>query len=380
MTADQNMKTRYENDHTGFRIALSVDSSTTGERGDITVIDDPHNVKQAESDAVRDGTIRWHDEAFFNRVNDPKRAGRVVMGQRVHHRDLIGHLLARGGWEELRIPEEFEPARRCKTALGWCDPRSGPGELMRPERFGPAEVAEARSTMGGLAYSAQHQQNPTPREGSAFKREWLRHYTRYGTGYCCGTNNGSPTSVITLQEMNDRFLTVDTAASVKETTKDDPDYTAVSAWALVRGRLLWLGCARKRIEVPDIPRFVGEQYTKHRARRAYVEGGGTQKGAPQLIRRHQSPAMNVVELGTSGQGDKLQRANHFLVMSEAGNVWLPSNDPEFPLDVVESELLTFTGTGRGGHDDIFDTAGMAGRVAEKQAGSTSCAVPVVIQR
>ena len=44
------------------------DSATTGERGDITLIDDPHNVREAESEAVRRETILWHDEAFFNRI------------------------------------------------------------------------------------------------------------------------------------------------------------------------------------------------------------------------------------------------------------------------------------------------------------------------
>jgi predicted phage terminase large subunit-like protein len=173
LSGDQNVKSRYENDRTGYRLALSVGSGTTGEGGDITVIDDAHNVVEAESDAVREATIRWHDEAFYNRLNDAKTGGRVVIGQRVHERDLIGHLLNGSEFEELRIPEEFEEACRCTTSLGWTDPRKQDGELLRPERFGPEEVKRAKTQLGTYGYSAQYQQRPVPRGGGMFRRDWF---------------------------------------------------------------------------------------------------------------------------------------------------------------------------------------------------------------
>ena len=40
-------------------------------------------------------------------------------------------------------------------------------------------------------------------------------------------------------------------------------------------------------------------------------------------------------------------------MAEAGRVWLPLDDPHFPSDEVETELLRFTGDEKQlGHDDI----------------------------
>jgi hypothetical protein len=51
LTSDQNQKHRFENDQTGYRIATSVGGSATGERADVVVVDDPHSVDQAESDA-----------------------------------------------------------------------------------------------------------------------------------------------------------------------------------------------------------------------------------------------------------------------------------------------------------------------------------------
>ena len=58
---DQNEKVRYENDKHGFRLATSVTGLGTGEGGDRIVVDDPHNVREAESDVQRSGVLMWWD-------------------------------------------------------------------------------------------------------------------------------------------------------------------------------------------------------------------------------------------------------------------------------------------------------------------------------
>jgi hypothetical protein len=64
LTTDQNQKQRFENNKTGMRIATSVDGALTGEGGDIIVIDDPHNVREAESSTVRESVLEWWDQAM----------------------------------------------------------------------------------------------------------------------------------------------------------------------------------------------------------------------------------------------------------------------------------------------------------------------------
>ena len=87
LTSDQNQKQRFENDKTGYRIATSVDGALTGEGGDIIVIDDPHNVREAESSAVRESVLDWWDQAMQTRLNDPKTGAFVIIMQRVHEND-----------------------------------------------------------------------------------------------------------------------------------------------------------------------------------------------------------------------------------------------------------------------------------------------------
>jgi phage terminase large subunit-like protein len=68
--------------------------------------------------------------------------------------------------------------------------------------------------------------------------------------------------------------------------------------------------------------------------------------------------MTIVELASVK--DKLTNAANALNMAEAGRVWLPANDPTFPLEDVEAQLIRFTGDpSQDGHDDVVDTLSMA---------------------
>ena len=87
LASDQNTKTRFDNNRSGYRIATSVGGTATGEGGDRIVCDDPHNVQDAESDSVRKATLDWFDVVMSTRVNDPRSAAKVVVMQRCHQQD-----------------------------------------------------------------------------------------------------------------------------------------------------------------------------------------------------------------------------------------------------------------------------------------------------
>jgi len=188
--------------------------------------------------------------------------------------------------------------------------------------------------------------------GGRFKREWLQKYIVKPPYLHFGDKAYTP------QQLIGRFLTVDPAATAKTLAKPDPDYTAVSAWASTPcGKLVWLGCRMVRCEIPDIPGHVAEMYKRYNAGVAVVEGIGVGIGAVQLCRKHPT-RMNVVEIKTVK--DKLTNAANALNMAEAGRIWLPANDPAFPLEEVEAQLLRFTGDpSRDAHDDVVDTLSMA---------------------
>jgi hypothetical protein len=107
LTEDQNQKQRFENNRTGYRVVVPM-SSGTGERGDYVVVDDPHSVDQAESDAERRAAVEWWNGSMSTRLNDFSTGHKVVIQQRLHESDLTGDLLVKGGYELLCLPAEFE--------------------------------------------------------------------------------------------------------------------------------------------------------------------------------------------------------------------------------------------------------------------------------
>lgn len=164
---DEDNKTKYRNNKTGYRIATSVGGTNTGEGGDYVVADDPHNVVEGESDAKRTQALLWWDEAMSSRLNDPKTGRRIVIMQRVHELDLSGHLLEKGGWVHLCLPMEYHAKSKCYIKqTGFEDPRTEEGELMWPERIGPNELERLKQNLGAYAYANQYDQLPAPRKGA----------------------------------------------------------------------------------------------------------------------------------------------------------------------------------------------------------------------
>ncbi len=194
--------------------------------------------------------------------------------------------------------------------------------------------------------------------GGRFRAAWLRHYApEIGTEWLRFGEY-----LYTSSQLTGRFITVDSAATVKTLSKPDPDWTVISTWARTPcGYLVWIGCRLHRCEIPEIPAFVWEQYRRFGASKAYVEDNGVGKGAAQLCQRYAGGRMNVIPYATTKE--KLKNAANAMCMAEAGRLWLPADNPQFPLDQVEAQLLRFTGDPKqDGHDDIVDTLSKAANV------------------
>lgn len=187
LLTEQDTKIRYENDKHGFMLATSVSGSNTGEGGERIVADDPHNVKEAESEAIRQGTVDWWNIVMSTRRNDEKKSARAVVQQRTHEGDVAGDIISKGGYVHLNLPTEFRfaGAVRCRTSWierstgltrHWEDPRIEPGELLNPRRFSAEANAKAKIDLGDYQYAAQHGQNPTPPEGQIIQSAWLKYY------------------------------------------------------------------------------------------------------------------------------------------------------------------------------------------------------------
>jgi predicted phage terminase large subunit-like protein len=211
--ADHDGKQEYSNSGRGWRFAASVGSGLTGRRGHRFIIDDPHSVGLAESEAERATARFWFTETTPTRFVDQKRPVYVIIMQRLHEQDISGliinKLAAEQGWTHLCIPMDGDPIHKSWTCVPSTfgpparmrrvkedgeplpyyvpdeegellypqDPRTEEGELAWPERFDAQSVKDLktmfRSEGGSYAEDAQLNQRPVPRGGGMFKKgDW----------------------------------------------------------------------------------------------------------------------------------------------------------------------------------------------------------------
>ncbi len=176
---DRDTATRFENTRGGWRLVGSISGRGLGEHGDWSIVDDPHNVLQAESEADRQTVTRWFEGVFCVR-GEVRNAKRVLIMQRLHSLDCSGVALEKGGWDHLCLPMKLEldhPLATLKhrpTRLGFYDPRTVDGELLWPDVYTADKIANMEVNMGVYGAAGQLQQRPSPRGGGMFKREWFQ--------------------------------------------------------------------------------------------------------------------------------------------------------------------------------------------------------------
>lgn len=349
---DQNAKTKFENDMTGFREAMAF-QGMTGSRGDRVILDDPLSVDAAQSEADLLSAERTFTEALPTRVNNETSAIVVIM-QRLHENDTSGIIISRElGYTHLMLPMEFEPKRRCTTSIGFTDPRKKDGELLFPERFSAKDVAQLKKTMGEYATAGQLQQSPVPRGGGTFKAEHLQRWPKgkklppfhfiiqsYDTAYTDKTAN-DPTACTTWGVWKDK--------------KDHGQVMLLDAWddhlnyAKLRKKVIADWKTKYGIRDDD-PTAVGR-----RADACLVEVKGSGISLIQELRTANVPAQSY----NPGRADKHARAQRILPMYELGCVWVlesnatPGEWISWAKNFV-NELTKF-GPTTAAHDDYVDT-------------------------
>ena len=326
LTGDQNEKQRFENDKGGWRIATSVGGANTGEGGDRVICDDPHNVKEAESDASRKNACDWWDQVMSTRQNNPRNGARVIIMQRLHQADLAGHVLEQGGYEHLCLPAEYEGSER-KTVIGWRDPRTEIGELLWPEQFGPDQIAELKLRLGSYGASGQLQQRPSPICGSILQRGWWKFYTRP-----LGLQHGD----VVIQSWDLAF---------KGGTNSS--FVVGQVWLRRGGGFALVDQIRAKLTFPETL----EKFREFSARWPYSIAKLVEDKAngPALIAMLQQEISGIIPV--KPDGSKEARALAVSPLIEAGNVWLPDKSIAPWIDDFIDECAAFP---KGAYADQVD--------------------------
>lgn len=183
MLKDRDRLDLYENTSGGMRLSTSIGGKVTGEGADIITVDDPINARKANWESARQDVNLFWNESLSTRLNDPKTGAYIIIMQRLHEDDLVGHILDTSDYDKddivhLNLPMEYDQNLDTRTyvmgELFFEDPREEPEELLWPERFPRDVVDRLKTTLGPFAAASQLQQQPAPRGGGIIDRMWWK--------------------------------------------------------------------------------------------------------------------------------------------------------------------------------------------------------------
>jgi predicted phage terminase large subunit-like protein len=330
----------------GFRLATSVGGVLTGRGADYLIIDDPLKPDEALSETQRKAVNKWFDHTLYSRLNDKRQGVIIIIMQRLHQDDLVGHVMEQEEWDLVSLPaiaEEDEEHVIRSPYRTWTARRRA-GEALHPEREPLPVLQHLRKTLGEYNFSGQYQQSPSPLGGAMVKFDWLRGY-----------NPGTQPAQFDLV-----FQSWDTANKSTELS----DFSVCTTWGRKNKKLFLLDVFRRRLDYPELKRAVWQLSARFVPRNILIEdkASGTQL-IQELIRdgvhgvtRYQ-PTM-----------DKIMRMHSVTSTFENGYVFVPTEAGW--LDTYIRELISFPACK---HDDQCDSTSQALDWAKQSI----CRLPVI---
>ena len=234
------------------------------------------------------------------------------------------------------------------TSIGWSDPRTKPGELLWPERFGPKEIDDLKRSLGSYAAAGQLQQRPSPAEGGMIKRHWFRFWQPPGANL--------PPILVRYPDGSGRQIVAEEIGLVDEQAQSwdcafkglaTSDYVVGQVWGRRGSQFLLLYQMRGQMDCPATVRAVRQLSRLWPSCAAkLIEDKANGSAVIQML-ANEIPGIIPV----NPEGGKLARAAAVSPLIEAGNVYMP-HPQFFPWvnDFIE-ECAAFP---NGAHDDQVD--------------------------
>lgn len=160
----------------GKRDISSVNADTTGQRGDILIGDDFHDIKDVDYPEKIQRAVKWNSQTWLSRRNESVPGSAVVqIGHRVAHDDVSNWWLEQKDPElvHLNLPFEYDPENHCSTPY-WSDPRTEKGEILWPAVYS-REWAERKKSEDPQGFETIYNQNPSSSTSYELKPEYFRH-------------------------------------------------------------------------------------------------------------------------------------------------------------------------------------------------------------
>jgi len=313
----------------GYRYTAGVGGAVLGRGADLIIVDDPIKAIDVVSEAERRRVAEFYDNTLVTRLNDKSAGAIVIIMQRLHQDDLVGHVLERDDWEVVSLPAiatQDTEHRLSDYPLRVHHRRSG--DLLHPAREPREVVEQIRRAQGSLTFQAQYQQEPVPPGGNVIRRDWLCFFDEQP------------------EEFDTIIMSWDTASTLSETS----DYSVGTVWGTIGLDYYLLHVERVKMEVPDLRRLIVRLSQEWGVEQTLIEN--TELGRAIAQDLHHTGEMRA--LLRRPERDKETRLLAQAARFEARQVHLPRQAPW--LGEYMSELLAFPNCT---HDDQVDSTSQA---------------------
>lgn len=318
-------------DQRGSRFAAGVGGAVLGRGADVIIFDDPIKALHAASQAERERVNAFYDSTLQTRLNQKRTGAIVIIMQRLHQDDLVGHVLARDpeGWTVASIPAIApQDATYVLSAVPGHVHHRRAGEVLHPEREPRWVLDDVRRDIGPRPFSAQYQQQPIPPGGALIRSEWLRSYDRLPARF------------------DKVVVSWDTASTLGEAS----DWSVGTVWGRRGPDYFLINVIRGRFEAPDLRGQIIAADYRYRADATVIEKTSHGIALSQDLRRsgHLRTVLSSPRVG------KAMRFEAEAGKFEASCVHLPRDAPW--LAEYLGELLGFPNAK---HDDQVDSTSQA---------------------
>ena len=305
----------------GFRMSTSVGGVLTGRGADFILIDDPLKPDDALSATQRTAVNEWYQNTLLSRLNDKETGCIIIIMQRLHQDDLVGHVLGKEDWDVLSFPAiaEEDTVHQIISPLGNRLFRRKVGDILHPERESGDTLSKIRQNLGEYNFASQYQQNPAPPGGAMVKDTWLKFYEE----------REKPNFYRVVQSW-------DTANKAGELN----DYSVCTTWGVYEKKYYLLNVLRRRLNYPELKRMAIDLAQAWNAQNVLIEDKAS---GTQLIQELEHELYSTVTAYKPTPGtDKIMRLHAATDLFESGRVLLPKDAP-WLADYIQ-EITGFPGT------------------------------------
>jgi hypothetical protein len=329
LAEDSQAKGEWRTQQGGGYYAVGIGGALMGRGAELAIIDDPFATwDDAQSEVTRENVWEWYTGTLYNRVRP---GGAIILIQhRMHEDDLAGRLIEKqksGGdkWEIVELPALLDDPP-------WV------------ERYDRAALERIKANTDQRKWSALYLQNPTPDEGTFFKREWFKFYSKPPRLHHFMSSDFAVT------EGGGDFTEIGTHGI----DQNDDLYLAVDYWHGQTASDRW-------VEV------ICDQILANKPYAFFGESGAIRRSVEPFLKkrmRERKAFCRIDDCWLPSIADKASRALALQARASMGKVWLPDNDAGHR---ILTQLLQFPA---GKYDDAVDMCGLMARAIDQTHPAT----------